>query len=328
MARRGDACDAPLPAVGFTARDLEWDPHADGCLDAAGRPDRDVTVGRFDRPDGRAPLGPPFGVGQDVPDDRRRCVDDTIHDEPPTALDVFDPRHRHLLVLHRVHRSDETTNTAHAVPVGMQVRPDVTTHAIEWSYGEYVEPLSVHVLDTKAATVMVGGGDDSIAEELLAIARDHGVDVVVIEHAHVDHFGAVPRLREALDITVAIPKPDARSLRRQGVDPDVTLTDGDRSWGIEPIATPGHTPGNMAFLYDDCLLAGDTVAGSDSVFAAEDDWSGPLAVIEPRFNGDDARTRESVGRLPDYDFETVLVSHGSHVLESGPAAVDRLLDDL
>jgi len=210
----------------------------------------------------------------------------------------------------------------------MQVSPTVTTVSIEWSYGEYVEPLSIHVVKAAATTVMIGGGDESIAEEVIEVARAHEIDVVLVEHAHIDHYGAVPALQDALDIEVAIPERDAEALRAAGIDPDVTLEDGEQRWGIEAIATPGHTPGNMTYRTGDTLLAGDTVVGSDSVFAASEEWSGPLAIIEARFNTDDARARRSVSRLKEVEVETVLVSHGSHVLEDAEEAIEILCQDL
>lgn len=210
----------------------------------------------------------------------------------------------------------------------MDVRPSLSTHGIEWSYGEYVEPLSVHVVETDGATILVGGGDDSIADEVLSIASEYDVDVVVVEHAHVDHYGAVGLLQDELGVTVAIPARDAAALRSVGIDSDISLHPGETQWGLEAIATPGHTPGNMAFRFEDCLLAGDTVVGADSEFAANEEWQGPLAVIEPAFNTDDALARESIGRLADFDFETVLVSHGSHVRSGAETAIDQLLEDL
>jgi glyoxylase-like metal-dependent hydrolase (beta-lactamase superfamily II) len=210
----------------------------------------------------------------------------------------------------------------------MQVTPAISTHAIEWAYGDYVEPLSVHIVETDEATVMVGGGDEPIADEVIEIARSHDIDVVLVEHAHIDHYGAVPAIREAMDVTVAIPEKDADALRSAGIEPDVTLTDGQLQWGIEPIATPGHTPGNMAYRTGDVLLAGDTVVGSDSVFAAADEWSGPLAVIEARFNTDDTEARRSVSRLREVDIETLLVSHGSHVRNGVDRAIETLCRDL
>ncbi|MEF8881124.1 MAG: MBL fold metallo-hydrolase [Halapricum sp.] len=210
----------------------------------------------------------------------------------------------------------------------MEVRPDVTTHAIDWSYGDYEEPLSIHVATPEDVTVMIGGGDDAIESEVVSVAREHGVEAVVVEHAHVDHYGAVPALRDSMDVTVAVPKDDSAALRRVGIEPDVELVEGEPRWGIEPIATPGHTPGNMAYRAGDVLFAGDTVVGSDSVFAAEEEWTGSLAVIEPRFNHDDDRTRRSVERLRDLEIETVLVSHGSHVRDDATAAIEALLEDV
>ncbi|QSG06552.1 MBL fold metallo-hydrolase [Halapricum desulfuricans] len=210
----------------------------------------------------------------------------------------------------------------------MEISPRVWTRAIEWSYGDYEEPLSVHVARPAETTVMVGGGDQSIASDVVAFARKHDVEAVVVEHAHVDHYGAVPRLRTELGVTVAVPARDRSALSRAGIEADVSLRDGEPRWGIEPIATPGHTPGNMAYRAGDVLFAGDTVVGSDSAFAADDDWSGPLAVVDGRFSDDDARARESVRRLAGLSIETLLVSHGSHVRHGATDAIETLLADL
>jgi len=208
----------------------------------------------------------------------------------------------------------------------MKITPCVWTRAIEWSYGDYEEPLSVHVTRPADTTVLIGGGDESIDSAVVAFAREHNVEAVIIEHAHVDHYGAVPALVDELDVTVAAPERDHATLT--GIDVDVCLEDGDIQWGIEPIATPGHTPGNMSYLAANVLFAGDTVVGSDSQFAADDTWSGPLAVIESQFSHDDTRARESVRRLRSLDVETILVSHGSHVHHDATEAIETLLADL
>lgn len=204
----------------------------------------------------------------------------------------------------------------------------VESVSIDWRYREYVEPISVHVVDCGDATVLVGGGDENIAEEMVTLARERDVDVVIAEHGHVDHYGAIPALREALGVEVAVPAGDADALRAAGIDPDHLLEAGETYWGIETVAAPGHTPDNMAYQVRDVLLAGDTVVGSDSVFAAEGDWSGPLAVIEAQFNDDDGLARESVADLLSVSFEDVRVSHGSHVTTGGRAAVETLVGDL
>lgn len=102
---------------------------------------------------------------------------------------------------------------------------------------------------------------------------------ILLTHAHVDHVGALDALHEALpDAQVGISERDARFLRgdmsldptepqdklRGGyplctTKPDLLLHEGDRVGSLEVIATPGHTPGQIAFLdtRNRALIAGD-----------------------------------------------------------------------
>lgn len=207
----------------------------------------------------------------------------------------------------------------------MDIGDGFHAYGLEWQYDE---PLWVHVAERADATLLFGGGDESAADELADVARDHGVDLVVVEHGDGDHYGGVPALRDALDVEVAVPAGDASFLREAGIEPDRELTDGEDLHGFECISAPGHTPDNMAYLADGTLVAGDTVGGSDSAFAAEGSWSGPLAPMTADFNADDEEARRSVRRLTEYDFDRVLVAHGSSVLEGGHDAVETLVDDL
>lgn len=207
----------------------------------------------------------------------------------------------------------------------MEVTDDVHAYGLDWQYDE---PLWVHVAERDEGTVLFGGGDESAAEELVAIAEDHAVDAVLVEHGDADHYGGIPRLRDALDVEVAVPAGDADVLREAGIEVDRELTAGERYYGFECIAAPGHTPDNMAYLADGTLVAGDTVAGSDSAFAAEGEWSGPLAPMTADFNADDEQARASIPELLDHEFERVLVAHGSSVLSDGRAAVETLVDEL
>jgi glyoxylase-like metal-dependent hydrolase (beta-lactamase superfamily II) len=206
----------------------------------------------------------------------------------------------------------------------MQIRPGVSTHALDW---EYDEPIHLHVVETGTATVLFGTGPSESADAVLALASERDVDVAVAEHGDPDHVGGASRLGADAGIEVAIPAGDADALTAAGVDPDHRLTAGTDYWGVDPVAAPGHTRDNMAFLYDDVLVAGDTVVGRGSQFTADEDWSGPLAITPADFNDDDALARESVAGLLEYDFETVLVSHGDHVVTGGPAAVRTLARD-
>lgn len=208
----------------------------------------------------------------------------------------------------------------------MEIRPAVHTFDLPWGWDEVEEPLSVHVLETDEAMVLLGTGDESTADDLVPIAREHDVDVVVAEHGDIDHYGGIPFLQDALDVTVAIPAGDAQFLEADDVSYDEGLEAGETYWGIETIAVPGHTPDNMAYLYDDVLVAGDTVCGSDSAFAMDGDWPGALAPLTEAFNHDTDEMLASIPRLRDYDVETLVTSHGQNVLEDAAAEVDLLVD--
>jgi len=210
------------------------------------------------------------------------------------------------------------------VPKPMRVKPGVHTYDLEWE--GFGEPLSVHVVEAEE-TLLFGGGDASTADELVEIARDHDVDVVVVEHGDPDHYMGVPRLQE-LDIEVAVPEVDASRLRDDGIEPDVLLELGVEYWGVTIVGASGHTPGNAAYVYDDLLVAGDTVVGADSEFARPSSSDSALSVIEFDWNADDEDAVASVANLLEHDFEAVLVTHGSNVLENGKQEVERLVEAL
>ncbi|MEF8778646.1 MAG: MBL fold metallo-hydrolase [Natronomonas sp.] len=208
----------------------------------------------------------------------------------------------------------------------MKVSPGVFSYEVEWQYDE---PLWVQVIETDQTTVLFGAGDESAADAVCDIATNHGVDALIVEHGDTDHYGGVPTLREAIeDLEVATPAGDVSFLEEAGIEVDRPLEAGERYWGVRTISTPGHTPDNMSYLYEDTLVAGDTVTGADSLFAAAGEWSGPLAVITADYNADDEQARNSVSELAEYEFETVLVSHGTNVTEDGSEKIETLVADL
>ncbi len=210
----------------------------------------------------------------------------------------------------------------------MDVTNQVYTYDLPWSYGGYDEPLSVQVLETDEATVLFGTGTEDTADDLLDSIAGHNIDIALVEHGDIDHYGGVGALREELNVEVAVPAGDADFLATADIEADHLLEAGQEYWGIETIAAPGHTPDNMAYLYDDVLVAGDTVCGSDSPFRAEGDWPGRLAPLAAELNNDDSLTLRSISNLLDHDFEIVLTSHGQNALSDGSAEVAKLVEAL
>lgn len=119
------------------------------------------------------------------------------------------------------------------------------------------------------------------AEPIMQEARKLGLPIVriVLTHAHVDHVGSLDALHTALpQAQVAISEREARFLSGdRSLDasepqvplrgdypvcqtkPTTLLHDGDRIGSLEVIATPGHTPGHLAFLdtRDRSAIVGD-----------------------------------------------------------------------
>jgi glyoxylase-like metal-dependent hydrolase (beta-lactamase superfamily II) len=195
---------------------------------------------------------------------------------------------------------------------------------------------------------MFGGGKEVTAEQQIEIAEDHGgLDVVVVEHGDGDHFEAIPKMQEELDFEIAVPMGDVDVLEgrkawdRSGAGKSAVLADedtgiradklmrgGETYWGgVETILAPGHTCDNMAFLYEDVLLAGDTLVGLYDR-AGEIDWSGQLANLPPEQHVDAQAARNSIRNLQNYEFNYVLTTHGPNVLEDAEHHLDQLVSDI
>ena len=119
------------------------------------------------------------------------------------------------------------------------------------------------------------------APSLAGSARNAPIVRIALTHAHMDHVGSFDALHAALpDAETLVSARDARFLEGdRSLDPDepqdklrggyVTTTTrpsrlleaGDRVGSLEVIATPGHTPGHIAFFdtRDRTLIAGDAL---------------------------------------------------------------------
>jgi glyoxylase-like metal-dependent hydrolase (beta-lactamase superfamily II)/rhodanese-related sulfurtransferase len=97
------------------------------------------------------------------------------------------------------------------------------------------------------------------AERDLKLLREHGLRLkyTLDTHVHADHVTAARTLRKATGAQTCV----ARDCNARGYDRD--LKDGDVIlFGREEImviATPGHTPGSVCYLWRDRVLTGDTL---------------------------------------------------------------------
>jgi glyoxylase-like metal-dependent hydrolase (beta-lactamase superfamily II) len=120
------------------------------------------------------------------------------------------------------------------------------------------------------------------AKRILAAAEDLDAPIarIALTHAHGDHVGGLDRLRAALPgAEVIISARDARLLsgdmtldpgeptqklngyfRKVETTPTRTVHAGERIGSLLAVASPGHTPGHLAYLdeRDGTLFGGDT----------------------------------------------------------------------
>jgi glyoxylase-like metal-dependent hydrolase (beta-lactamase superfamily II) len=126
---------------------------------------------------------------------------------------------------------------------------------------------------TKEAMV-VDPGDEP--DRIMDHAEGLKIKLIVLTHAHWDHAGAVPEIKEATGAQIAFHPDDDqayRSVSEQAAfwgfksdsmpEPDRMLKEGDElkigKLSFEVLHTPGHSPGCICLFGEGVLFAGDTL---------------------------------------------------------------------
>lgn len=132
--------------------------------------------------------------------------------------------------------------------------------------------------DTKEGLIIDPGAD---ADTILANVAEMGLDIklIVITHSHIDHVGALARVKEATGATFAMHKDEGDGKIMQGIarmlgslmggsvgpmpNPDRLLEDGDTievgDIELAVLHTPGHSPGGISLYGHGALFSGDTL---------------------------------------------------------------------
>ncbi|MDP2711636.1 MAG: MBL fold metallo-hydrolase [Solirubrobacteraceae bacterium] len=197
---------------------------------------------------------------------------------------------------------------------------------------------------TLVDTMMAGSAAGLLAAA--AASMNAPIRRIALTHGHGDHAGSLDALRAKLgsDVEVLAPERDARimagdrsleagegSRRLKGswpkvaAKPDRLLSDGDRVGSLRVVASPGHTPGHVAFLdlRDNALICGDalhtlggtTVAGVRNLrfpFVTMATW-------DPDRAADSARELRALQ-------PTLLAPGHGRALREPLAAIDRALE--
>ncbi len=146
------------------------------------------------------------------------------------------------------------------------------------------------VREADGFTLVDSGLLGSASAILLAAARmGSSIRRIVLTHAHIDHIGSLDNLMAALPACeLSIGKREARLLAKDlSLDagengkpligftgaksrPSRLLLEGERVGSLQAVASPGHTPGHLAFLdvRDNALIAGDALTTQTGVVVA------------------------------------------------------------
>jgi glyoxylase-like metal-dependent hydrolase (beta-lactamase superfamily II) len=181
------------------------------------------------------------------------------------------------------------------------------------------------------------------ADDLLGAARAAGGTIrrIALTHGHVDHVGGLDALRAQLpQAQVLMPTVDAQIHAGEAfaekkppgswpsieTRPDVRLEPRDRVGSLEVVATPGHTPGHVAFVdtRDRTVIGGD-VFTSYGKLAVTNHFNIRFPLAAPA-TWDKARDRESARAIRALEPTLLTVGHGPPVHDPLPA-IDRALAD-
>ncbi|MGH8923973.1 MAG: MBL fold metallo-hydrolase [Acidimicrobiia bacterium] len=163
----------------------------------------------------------------------------------------------------------------------------------------------------------VSGSEGEIEATLGEVGLGWGqVGHVILTHRHPDHQGSAPAvLAAATGATGYAGEGDLASITSPR---ELTaVADGDTVFGLDVVATPGHTAGHICLLDP---LAGVLVAG-DALVGAEAGVVGP----DPQFSSDHEEALRSVEKLAGFTYEQILFGHGDPVTSGGSGLVADLV---
>ncbi|MEZ5397901.1 MAG: MBL fold metallo-hydrolase [Bryobacterales bacterium] len=203
-----------------------------------------------------------------------------------------------------------------------------------WSHSSYA-----WVVPTAHGVVVIDPGADPTGHALVREIGQREVQAVLLTHGHVDRVAGLaalpaeapvwvdpaelPTLRGEVQpggwlarIRSATSKPpeihgEVRALDGLADGTAPLEIDGER---FQAVQVPGHSPGELAWLWEDVLFTGDAVVGGSS-----------LTLPPAPLSDDPEQARKSVDKLLPLDFDAVADDHAG-LTTAARAALFRLAD--
>lgn len=201
---------------------------------------------------------------------------------------------------------------------------------------------NTYLIETEQGLVVLDPGPEEHPDHVDAIMRhtDGKIALILLSHAHHDHFGAVAELKARCDA----PTVGFTTSIDERFTADITLKDGEVIAGLTAVHTPGHAADHLCFAVK--AANGDRV-----LFSADHVMSWSTSVVSPP-NGDMKDYFNSLDLLLKRDDDVFLPGHGPELrdpralvgemlkhrmarenaiadkLREGPASTHTLMDTL
>jgi glyoxylase-like metal-dependent hydrolase (beta-lactamase superfamily II) len=179
--------------------------------------------------------------------------------------------------------------------------------------------VSAYVLirGNRAAVVDTGvqGSEDAIGQVLDAAGPGWaGVSDVILTHSHADHAGSVPEvMKRASAATGHIGEGDLAQVRSPR--PLKVAADGSEIFGVQVVATPGHTMGHICVFDPETgvLVSGDAVRNTSGLLGSD-----------PQYTDDQDAAAASLTKLAKLPVKTILFGHGEPLTSGAATALGTL----
>lgn len=197
-----------------------------------------------------------------------------------------------------------------------------------------------------AEGVLIDSGGRLAQRRLLRFLRGHPISAHALTHGHLDHQGGSHAVCEEFGIPLfcgegdreAVETGNQASLMRRpgslmvklmtifagpGHPVSSTLSDGDEIGGLRVIATPGHTPGHLAFWSEEArmIILGDVLFHRNPATLRKG-----LAVPFEFATYDRKSNLDSARRLAALNPDTICFGHGEPLTDG--EKFQRFVDDL